>query len=114
MKQNVTMKHSNKSKTISIDSHRNTASIQRRLLPILKRHDVSRAALFGSIARGEGNRKSDLDLLVEFKGKKSLLDLVALKLDLEEKTRRKVDVLTYRALHPAIRQRILNEQVPIL
>ncbi|MCI0476419.1 MAG: nucleotidyltransferase family protein [Anaerolineales bacterium] len=84
------------------------------MLPILKQHDVKRAALFGSFARGEGTRHSDLDLLVEFKGSKSLLDLVALKQALEAKTRKKVDVLTYRALHPLVRERILSEQVSIL
>jgi hypothetical protein len=90
------------------------ANLRRRVLPILKQHDVKRAALFGSFARGEGMRHSDLDLLVEFKGNKSLLDLVALKQALEAKTRKKVDVLTYRALHPLIRDRILSEQVSIL
>ncbi|MBM3128788.1 MAG: nucleotidyltransferase family protein [Chloroflexi bacterium] len=90
------------------------ASLRRSVLPILKQHDVKRAALFGSFARGEGTRHSDLDLLVEFKGSKSLLDLVALKQALEAKTRKKVDVLTYRALHPLIRERILSEQVSIL
>jgi hypothetical protein len=90
------------------------ANLRRRVLPILKQHDVKRAALFGSFARGEGTHHSDLDLLVEFKGSKSLLDLVALKQALEAKTRKKVDVLTYRALHPLIRDRILSEQVSIL
>jgi predicted nucleotidyltransferase len=91
-----------------------TAAIRRKLLPVLKRHDIARAALFGSYARGEGTRRSDLDILVEFKGDKSLLDLVELKYALEKKTDRKVDVLTYRGLHPAIRERILDEQVPLL
>ncbi len=91
-----------------------TTAIRRKLLPVLKRHDIARAALFGSYARGEGTRHSDLDILVEFKGKKSLLDLVELKYALEKNTGRKVDVLTFRALHPAIRERILSEQVPLL
>lgn len=88
--------------------------LRRQVLPILKQHNVKRAALFGSFARGEETSCSDLDLLIEFKGAKSLLDLVALKQALEAQTRRKVDVLTYRALHPAIRKRILNEQVRLL
>ena len=95
-------------------AERGIASIRRRLLPILKRNAVRRTALFGSFARGEGTLNSDLDILVEFKAGKSLLDLVALKLELEEKTGRQVDVNTYRALHPAIRERVLSEQVAIL
>lgn len=88
--------------------------VKRQLLPVLQRHDIARAAIFGSFARDEVETGSDLDILVEFRGEKSLLDLVALKLDLEEALGRNVDVLTYNALHPAIRDRILNEQMVIL
>ena len=49
--------------------------------------------------------ESDIDLLVEFKGKKSLLDLAGLKLELEEKLKCYVDVLTYNSLHPLLKNR---------
>ncbi len=88
--------------------------VKRQVFPVLQRHDIARAAIFGSFARGEIETGSDLDILVEFRGEKSLLDLVALKLDLEEALGRNVDVLTYDGLHPAIRDRILSEQVVIL
>ena len=78
--------------------------------PLLKRHGVKRAALFGSIARGEDTVASDIDLLVEFKGRKSLFDLVALERDLQEQYGRKVDAVTYNSLHPLLRDRILKEQ----
>jgi len=87
--------------------------IRQRLLPVLKRHDVIRAAIFGSFVRGEAEAGSDLDILVDLPGTKSLLDLVALKLDLEAELGREVDVLTYQALHPRIRDRVLREQVVI-
>lgn len=91
------------------------SSIKRKALPILKRHDVKRAAIFGSFARGEANAKSDVDFLIEYKGRnKSLLDLVGLKLDLEESLSRKVDVITYRSIYWRLRERILAEQVVIL
>jgi predicted nucleotidyltransferase len=80
----------------------------------LKRHDVAHASTFGSFARGDVEENSDLDPLVEFKGEKSLLDLVGLKLELEDALGRSVDVLTYNTLHPAIRDRILSEQVMVL
>ena len=88
--------------------------VKQRLLPILKRHDVAHAALFGSFARGEAKADSDLDILVELPSTKSLLDLVALKLDMEEVLGIKTDVFTYRALHPRIRDKVLQEQVVIL
>lgn len=88
--------------------------VKQRVIPVLKQHDVVHAAIFGSFARGESEEESDFDSLVEFGSEKSLLDLVALQLELEEALRREVDVLTYRALHPRIKERVLKEQVIIL
>jgi len=91
-----------------------TQEIKRKILPILRRYDVARAAIFGSFARGESTERSDIDLLVEFKGQKSLLDLAGLKIALEELLKTKVDVLTYNSLHPLLKDRILSEQKVIL
>ncbi len=77
---------------------------------VLKKHGVKKAALFGSYARGEDTPKSDIDLLVEFKGRKSLLDLAGLSIELEDKMGKKFDVLTYNSLHPLLKDRILGEQ----
>ena len=85
-----------------------------KILAILKKHEVKRASLFGSIIRDEMSDQSDIDLLIEFKGDKSLLDLAALKIELEETLQCKVDVLTYNSLHPLLRNYILAEQVEIL
>lgn len=88
--------------------------IKEILLEVLKKYDVKKAAIFGSIVRGEATEDSDIDLLIEFEGRKSLLDLVGLKLELQELLKRKVDVLTYGSLHPLLKERILNEQEVIL
>lgn len=88
--------------------------IKQKVLVVLRRHDVVRAAIFGSFATGTARDNSDFDILVEFSGDKSLLDLAALKIELEEVLGREVDVITYRGLHPRIRERVLQEQVPIL
>jgi len=88
--------------------------IKYKIIPILRRYDVKRAALFGSFVRGEQREDSDIDILVEFKDGKSLLDLVGLKIELEEALGRKVDVLTYNSLHPLLRDKILQEQKVIL
>ena len=87
-----------------------TQAIKEKIVPILKRQGVTKAAFFGSFARGEAGKKSDIDILVNLKKDKSLLDLVGLKLDLQEKLGRKVDLLTYNGIHPLLRDRILNEQ----
>ena len=88
--------------------------IKNVLIEILKKYGVKRAALFGSAVRGEATECSDIDLLVEFEGKKSLLDLVGLKLELQELLGRKVDVVTYKSVHPLLRERILSEQKVII
>lgn len=84
--------------------------IKKNSVPILKKHGVKRAAIFGSVARGEANKKSDVDFLIEFEGRKTLLDLVGLQQELEEVLKRHVDVVTYRSLHPLLKDRILREQ----
>ncbi len=89
--------------------------VKKKILGILKKHDVAKAALFGSIVTGEATEKSDVDILIEYKSKnKSLLDLAGLELELEKKLGRKVDVLTFSYINPLIKDRILSEQVPIL
>ncbi len=84
------------------------------IVEILKKHEVKRASLFGSIVQREMTSKSDIDLLVEFLGNKSLLDLARLQIDLEEKLKLKFDVLTYNSIHPLLKDQILAEQVEIL
>lgn len=88
--------------------------IKKKILPILKDHDVKKAALFGSLVKKEAKKESDIDILIEFKGNKSLLDLASLKIELENKLKRKVDVVTYNSLHPLLKDRILEEQKVIL
>jgi len=88
--------------------------IKDKISPVLRDHDVAKAGIFGSFARGENGKKSDLDVVVEFKGQKSLLDLAGLKIALEEMLEMKVDVLTYNSLNRLIKRHIMKELVPIL
>ena len=88
--------------------------VSERIIDILRKNGVKRASFFGSIVRGEMTEDSDVDLLVEFKGRRSLLDLAHLKNELEDAVDRRVDLLTYKSLHPLLRERILAEQVPII
>jgi hypothetical protein len=88
----------------------NKKQLKSIIKPILLRNGIVKAALFGSIARGESTNESDVDLLVKFPEGKSLLDLIGLKLELEDILGRDVDVLTYDSVHPLLRETILNEQ----
>ncbi|EFK95800.1 nucleotidyltransferase [sediment metagenome] len=85
-------------------------TIKRQILPILKRQGVMKAALFGSVVRNETTKTSDIDLLVKMRNDKTLLDLAGLKIELEEKLGRKVDVITYNSIYHRLRDIILKEQ----
>lgn len=88
--------------------------IKRKIIPRLKQYNVLRAAIFDSFAKGQITEDSDIDILIEFKGQRSLFDLANLKIELEELLRRRVDLLTYNSLHPLLRKKILDEQEVIL
>ena len=91
-----------------IDEYRQT------IVPILIRNDVDKAGIFGSFARNEAREDSDIDILVNFKSRKSLFDLSRLEMELEKESHRKVEVITYDSISPLIRDRILKEEVKIL
>lgn len=92
----------------------NINQIKEKALPILKEEGVLRAALFGSVVRGEGTDDSDVDILVDLPRGKSLFDLAGLQLKLEEVLGREVDVITYNSVHPLLRNYILKDQLQIL
>lgn len=83
------------------------------ILRIAQRHGAQRVRLFGSVARGDSGEGSDVDLVVALDEGRSLLDLVALKQEIEKLLHRSVDVVTDRALSPYIRDRVLAEAVPL-
>jgi predicted nucleotidyltransferase len=80
-----------------------------QLIDICRKHDVSMIGVFGSMARGEAKKQSDIDLIVRFSRRKSLLAVVRLERELSEVLGRKVDLLTEGALSPYLRDRILKE-----
>lgn len=74
---------------------------------------VKSLAVFGSVARGEATDRSDIDLLVEFNQPIGLFEFIRLKNYLENLIGSKVDLVTPDALHPALRDSILNEAVNV-
>ena len=84
--------------------------IKNKIIPVLRRQGVLKAALFGSFARNEAGENSDLDILVKLGKNKTLLDLIALQHELKDRLRIKVDVLTYDSINHLLKARILKEQ----
>jgi len=85
-----------------------------KILPVLKNYSVTRAGIFGSYSRGDFKKNSDIDLLIEIKKRISLLDIVGLKLKLEEVLGKKVDLVEYVAIKPLLKENILKEEIRIL
>jgi uncharacterized protein len=117
LKKGLILKHGSAPKvfyTINTKKDRSLliVDIKKKIIPILKKYDIKKASIFGSVARGEQNRTSDLDILVEM-GKPLGFEFVGLQMDIEKAIGRKVDLLTYKSVHPALKKIILNSQVKI-
>jgi len=83
------------------------------ILRIASEHGAREVRVFGSVARGEADRESDIDFLVELETGRSLMDLGGLQMELESLLGRRVDVVTVRGLKARIRERVLREAVPV-
>jgi hypothetical protein len=87
--------------------------IKLRIKPILIKNNVSRLSIFGSFARGEEKKNSDIDMLVKFTGQKSLMDLMDLKFDLEKELKIDVDIATYDSINPLLEKIIKKDEIKI-
>lgn len=84
-----------------------------KIVKILKKYKIKKAGIFGSFVRNEQKKNSDIDILIEpVKGMG--LEFIGVKLELEDAIGRKIDLITYRGIHPLLKKRILNEEVKIL
>jgi len=89
--------------------------IKNKISPILKKNGVKSAAIFGSYARGDQTKKSDIDILIKYKNDdKSYFDLVGLQFELEKKLKKKVDLLTYGGVHRRLKKEIFGSKKVIL
>jgi len=83
------------------------------ILSLADRYGVRRIRVFGSVARGQADAASDVDFLVELGPQVSVLDLGGFLVELQQLLGCKVDVVTVNGLRPRIRQRVLEEAVPL-
>ena len=83
------------------------------ILAIAKRHGIRDVRVFGSMARGDADETGDVDLLVSLPPQRTGLSLGALLIDVQDLLQRRVDVVTEKSLHPALRERILQEAQPL-
>lgn len=83
------------------------------ILRITAAHGARNLRVFGSVSRGDANDKSDIDLLINLEPGRTLLDIVAIKQDLEDLLGCKVDVVTEDAVSPYIREQILKNAISL-
>lgn len=84
-----------------------------QILQLARRHGVTGVRVFGSMARGDAGPQSDVDLLVEVGGDPSPWFPGGLIAELEELLGRRVQVVTERGLDESLRDRVLEEAVPL-
>ena len=83
------------------------------ILETAARHGARNVRVFGSVARGEADESSDIDLLMEMEPGRSLFDHGALWLEMQELLGQRIDVVSDRGLKPRIRERVLADAVPL-
>jgi predicted nucleotidyltransferase len=79
------------------------------ILAAARRHGVRNIRIFGSVARGEDDSESDIDL----EPGRSILDHASLLIELQQLLGRKVDVVSERGIKNRIRERVLREAIPL-
>ncbi|MEO8196613.1 MAG: nucleotidyltransferase family protein [Thermoanaerobaculia bacterium] len=84
-----------------------------QILQVARSHGVTRVRVFGSMARGDAGPRSDVDLLVDVGAETSPWFPGGLVADLEELLGRRVQVITERGLDALLRDRVLQEAVPL-
>jgi hypothetical protein len=84
-----------------------------QILKVCARYGARNVRVFGSVARGEADEQSDIDLIVDFEPGRSLLDHAGLWLELQELLGVKVDVVSSRGIKTRIRERVLQKAIPL-
>ncbi len=98
----------------------NSSMTRRTVITRIRKHrtqltklGVKSLSLFGSVARGEEGPNSDVDILVEFKGKATFDRYMDTKFYLEDLLGCKVDLVTLKAIKPRMKPYIMQDLVHV-
>lgn len=89
------------------------SDIKKKIIPILLKYNVTKAGIFGSYARGDAKKNSDIDVLVHT-SKPMGFSFMNIQFELEKKLNKKIDLITYKSINQHMKDKILNEEVRIL
>ncbi|MEK6895271.1 MAG: nucleotidyltransferase family protein [Nanoarchaeota archaeon] len=87
--------------------------IKPKIIKILKKNKIKKAGIFGSYARGEQKKNSDIDILIE-PPKGMGFGFAGLQIELSEELNKKVDLVTYKGISPYLKNRILKQEIRII
>lgn len=87
---------------------------KQKIVKILKKYGIKKAGIFGSYVRGEQKKNSDIDILIEPPKNMSLIGFVHVKHKLEDELGIKIDLVSYKGIHPLLKSQILHEEVKII
>jgi uncharacterized protein len=96
-----------------MDVYERLSTNREAILGMAAQYGAYNVRVFGSVARGDADAESDVDFLVEVESGRSLLDLGGLLMDLQELLGCQVDIVTEKGLRQRIRDRVLDEAVPL-
>ena len=86
---------------------------KKEILLVAQQHGIVNIRIFGSVARGDDNLQSDVDLLVDLEQGRTLFDLAGALIKLLDLLGRKVDIVTERGLHWYLKEKIMKEAKPL-
>ena len=88
--------------------------LENQVISLLLPHQPFRIGIFGSYARGENKKESDLDILIQFKNRISLLKLVQIQQELSDELGIEVDLVTENSLtNPRLKKFIYQDLITI-
>ncbi len=88
------------------------SKMKKIIINILKKHNVKKVGIFGSYARGDEKKNSDIDILIDVDG--TLLDVIKIEIELKKKLKKNVDLLTYGGINHLLKKNIPDEEVRII
>ncbi len=83
--------------------------MQKKISPIFLEYGVKKASFFGSASRGEMNKNSDVDIVVELGGSMGLVSYIKMENDLQKKLGKKVDLLTSKGMNKRLKKYIVSD-----
>ena len=100
-------------KLIENKINKSLMKIKPKIIEVLKKNKIKKAGIFGSYARGEQRKNSDIDILIE-PPKGIGFGFAGIQLELEDKLKKKVDLVTYNGISPYLKDKILNQEIKII